>query len=106
SLDDLETTGDDPAGLRDVPVIDDDPAAILYTSGSTGRPKGVVLSHRNLVSGADSVASYQQLAADDVILGVLPLSFDAGLSQLTTALAAGACYTPLDFLQPAEVPRH
>ena len=85
-------------------VIDSDPAAILYTSGSTGRPKGVVLSQRNLVSGADSIADYLQLQADDVILGVLPLSFDAGLSQLTTALASGACYAPLDFLQPAEVP--
>ncbi|MBK1823661.1 acyl-CoA ligase (AMP-forming), exosortase A system-associated [Burkholderia orbicola] len=86
--------------------VDDDPAALLYTSGSTGKPKGVVVSHRNLVSGAFSVAAYQRLAADDVVLGVLPLSFDAGLSQLTTALASGACYTPLDFLQPAEVPRH
>ncbi|HET9622071.1 MAG TPA: acyl-CoA ligase (AMP-forming), exosortase A system-associated [Kofleriaceae bacterium] len=104
SLDDQPRTGDAP--LADVHVIDDDPAAILYTSGSTGRPKGVTLSHRNLVSGADSVASYQGLASDDVILGVLPLSFDAGLSQLTTALAAGATYTPLDFIQPAEVPRH
>lgn len=55
---------------------------------------------------AFSVAAYQGLADDDVVLGVLPLSFDAGLSQLTTALAAGACYAPLDFLQPAEVPRH
>jgi acyl-CoA synthetase (AMP-forming)/AMP-acid ligase II len=35
-----------------------DVAAILYTSGSTGRPKGVVLSHRNMVAGAKSVASY------------------------------------------------
>jgi long-subunit acyl-CoA synthetase (AMP-forming) len=33
-------------------------AAILYTSGSTGKPKGVVLSHRNMVAGAKSVASY------------------------------------------------
>ncbi|VWC81970.1 AMP-binding protein [Burkholderia lata] len=86
--------------------VDDDPAALLYTSGSTGKPKGVVVSHRNLVSGAYSVAAYQGLADDDVVLGVLPLSFDAGLSQLTTALASGACYAPLDFLQPAEVPRH
>ncbi|ABB06467.1 acyl-CoA ligase (AMP-forming), exosortase A system-associated [Burkholderia lata] len=86
--------------------VDDDPAALLYTSGSTGKPKGVVVSHRNLVSGAFSVAAYQGLASDDVVLGVLPLSFDAGLSQLTTALASGACYAPLDFLQPAEVPRH
>ena len=34
-----------------------DMASILYTSGSTGKPKGVVLSHRNMVTGAHSVAS-------------------------------------------------
>jgi acyl-CoA synthetase (AMP-forming)/AMP-acid ligase II len=34
--------------------IDLDIAAILYTSGSTGKPKGVVLSHRNLIVGAES----------------------------------------------------
>ena len=39
-------------------VIDTDVAGILYTSGSTGKPKGVVLSHRNMVAGAKSVASY------------------------------------------------
>ena len=39
-------------------TIDTDMLAILYTSGSTGRPKGVVLSHRNMVAGAKSVASY------------------------------------------------
>jgi acyl-CoA synthetase (AMP-forming)/AMP-acid ligase II len=35
-----------------------DLTAILYTSGSTGKPKGVVLSHRNMVAGAKSVACY------------------------------------------------
>ena len=44
-------------------VIDTDMAAILYTSGSTGRPKGVVLSHRNMVAGAKSVASYLENSA-------------------------------------------
>ena len=39
-------------------IVDQDIAAILYTSGSTGKPKGVVLSHRNMVAGAKSVASY------------------------------------------------
>ena len=39
-------------------VIDTDTVGILYTSGSTGKPKGVVLSHRNMVSGAKSVATY------------------------------------------------
>jgi acyl-CoA ligase (AMP-forming) (exosortase A-associated) len=76
----------------DVPPrrIDADVAAILYTSGSTGKPKGVVLSHRNLVAGARSVASYLEINADDRILSVLPLSFDYGLSQLTCAFLAGA----------------
>lgn len=72
-------------------VIDADMAAILYTSGSTGRPKGVVLSHRNLVAGALSVSSYLHNVPEDRILCVLPLSFDYGLSQLTTAFAVGAC---------------
>jgi acyl-CoA ligase (AMP-forming) (exosortase A-associated) len=70
--------------------VDTDVAAILYTSGSTGNPKGVVLSHRNLVAGATSVASYLDNVSDDRILAVLPLSFDYGLSQLTTAFHVGA----------------
>ena len=70
-------------------VIDGDMAAILYTSGSTGRPKGVVLSHRNLVAGAESVSQYLENTPDDRILSVLPLSFDYGLNQLTTAFRVG-----------------
>lgn len=78
-------------------------AAILYTSGSTGRPKGVVLSHANLWLGAVSVAHYLDLAADDVVLGVLPLSFDYGQNQLLCAWKAGACVVPLDYLTPRDV---
>ncbi len=85
-------------------AIDLDPAAILYTSGSTGRPKGVVLSHRNLIVGAESVSSYLHNTADDVILSVLPLSFDAGLSQVTTAFAIGAHCVLMNYLLPREVP--
>ena len=68
-------------------VIDTDIAAILYTSGSTGKPKGVVLSHRNMVTGADSVSQYLENRADDVLLAVLPFSFDYGFSQLSTAFS-------------------
>jgi long-subunit acyl-CoA synthetase (AMP-forming) len=65
-------------------VIDNDMAAIIYTSGSTGKPKGVILSHRNLIAGAESVATYLHNHSDDRVLTVLPLSFDYGLNQLTT----------------------
>jgi acyl-CoA ligase (AMP-forming) (exosortase A-associated) len=84
-------------------VIDTDTLAILYTSGSTGKPKGVVLSHRNMVAGAKSVAAYLDNRSDDVLLAALPLSFDAGFSQLTTAFHAGAAVVLLNYLLPKDV---
>jgi acyl-CoA ligase (AMP-forming) (exosortase A-associated) len=84
-------------------VIDADMAAILYTSGSTGKPKGVVLSHRNMVAGAKSVVSYLENRSTDTLLAVLPLSFDAGFSQLTTAFCSGARVVLLNYLLPRDV---
>ena len=87
----------------DAQLIDADIAAILYTSGSTGQPKGVVLSHRNLVAGAQSVASYLGNGPHDTLLAALPLSFDAGFSQLTTAFLTGARVVLLNYLLPQDV---
>jgi acyl-CoA ligase (AMP-forming) (exosortase A-associated) len=84
-------------------TIDTDMLGILYTSGSTGKPKGVVLSHRNMVAGAKSVASYLDNRADDTLLAALPLSFDAGFSQLTTAFHTGARVVLLNYLLPRDV---
>jgi len=93
------------AGNKTAPhrVIDTDMVAILYTSGSTGKPKGVVLSHRNMVAGARSVAGYLANNESDRILCALPLSFDAGFSQLTTAFAVGARVTLINYLLPRDV---
>ena len=91
--------------LASGPGIDMDMAAILYTSGSTGKPKGVVLSHRNMLTGAHSVASYIGNHSGDHILSVLPLSFDAGFSQLTTAFVSGARVVLLDYLLARDVIR-
>lgn len=84
-------------------LIDGDVAAILYTSGSTGKPKGVVLSHRNMVVGGKSVASYLENGPQDALLAALPLSFDAGFSQLTTGFHAGARVVLLNYLMPRDV---
>jgi acyl-CoA ligase (AMP-forming) (exosortase A-associated) len=92
------------AGPRPAPtIIDTDMVAILYTSGSTGKPKGVVLSHRNMVAGAKSVAQYLENVEDDVLLAALPLSFDAGFSQLTTAFHAGARVVLINYLLPKDL---
>ena len=92
-----------PAASSGHRVIDTDLCAILYTSGSTGKPKGVVLSHRNMVAGAKSVATYLENGPHDTLLAALPLSFDAGFSQLTTAFHAGARVVLLNYLMPKDV---
>src|SRR5215203_1006275 len=75
---------------EDRKVSESDLATILYTSGSTGMPKGVATSQRNVVVGAQIVSTYLDNTPEDRILSALPLNFDAGMSQFTTALRAGA----------------
>lgn len=91
------------SAMRAPHCIDSDMAAILYTSGSTGKPKGVVLSHRNLVTGARSVSQYLGNHSEDRILAVLPLSFDYGLNQLTTAFLVGATGILMNYLLPRDI---
>jgi acyl-CoA ligase (AMP-forming) (exosortase A-associated) len=55
------------------------------------------------VAGAKSVASYLENDERDSLLAVLPLSFDAGFSQLTTAFHAGARAVLLNHLVPRDV---
>lgn len=87
----LDDSGDEPAG----PAPDrslcgaEDPAYVMYTSGSTGRPKGVVVPHRGvsrLVIGQD----YCRLGAQEVILHLAPLAFDASTFEIWAALLHGA----------------
>lgn len=91
--------------VPEVPQLGSDVAAILYTSGSTGLPKGVIVSHTNLLCGAQTVVSYLGNTAEDRLLAILPLSFDYGLSQLTSALLVGASLVLLDYLLPQDVVR-
>ena len=69
--------------------IDLDLASIIYTSGTTGNPKGVMLSHLNMVSASNSITQYLENTSDDIILNVLPLSFDYGLYQILMGFKIG-----------------
>jgi acyl-CoA ligase (AMP-forming) (exosortase A-associated) len=83
--------------------IEKDLAAILYTSGSTGKPKGVMLSHGQVVAGSSIVSDYLGITASERIIGVLPLSFDAGLNQLMTAVQQGGTFVPMTFTFAREI---
>lgn len=69
--------------------IDADLAMLIYTSGTTGRPKGVMMTHASIDAASASIASYLGSTADDVVLGVLPLSFTYGLYQLFVTIRRG-----------------
>jgi long-chain acyl-CoA synthetase len=52
----------------------DDLAVIIYTSGTTGQSKGVMLTHKNLLSNAESALPIADIQPGDSILSILPLS--------------------------------
>lgn len=84
--------------------IDIDLAAIIYTSGSTGDPKGVMLTHRNMITAATSVSTYLRFAQDEIVMCVLPLSFDYGLYQMLMSYRLGATLVlERSFTFPAQV---
>ncbi len=61
----------------------DDLAAILYTSGTTGRSKGAMLTHRNLLSNAETLADLWRFTPADVLLHALPIFHTHGLFVAT-----------------------
>jgi acyl-CoA synthetase (AMP-forming)/AMP-acid ligase II len=71
-------------------VIGADLAQIAYTAGTTGPAKGVMISHDNLLSAAAITSHLLAVRDTDVIVSLLPFSFDYGLTQLLTTVAAGA----------------
>ena len=78
----VEATWADRGELSFPRQIDVDLAMLIYTSGSTGKPKGVMSTHHNVVCAARSIIQYLKNEPDDVIMNVLPLSFDCGLYQV------------------------
>ncbi|MDZ5443026.1 amino acid adenylation domain-containing protein [Micromonospora sp. 4G57] len=85
---------DDPPPAADAAlpatVHPDAAAYLIYTSGSTGLPKGVVGTHRGLRNLAEAQARLVGVRPGDRVLQFHSLSFDVSLSDLVTALTAGA----------------
>ncbi len=86
--------------------IDLDLACLIYTSGSTGDPKGVMSDHSNVVFAASSIIEYLENTEDDIVIDVLPLSFDYGLYQLLMVFKfGGTLVLEKGFAFPAQILR-
>jgi malonyl-CoA/methylmalonyl-CoA synthetase len=69
----------------------DDLAVILYTSGTTGRSKGAMLSHKNLLSNAESLSEAWRFTSEDRLLHALPIFHAHGLFvAINVSLSVGA----------------
>jgi amino acid adenylation domain-containing protein/thioester reductase-like protein len=76
-------------------------AYVIYTSGTTGHPRGVMVEHRGLSGVLLSQIKAFDLRPGDRSLWLLNPAFDASLSDIGTALLAGAtiCIEPEDDLK-------
>jgi malonyl-CoA/methylmalonyl-CoA synthetase len=73
-------------GFATVERHEDDLAAFLYTSGTTGRSKGAMLSQKNLISNAATLAALWQFTERDVLLHALPIFHTHGLFVATNVM--------------------
>lgn len=84
--------------------VDLDLACLIYTSGTTGAPKGVMSDHSNVVFASGSIIEYLENVELDVVINVLPLSFDYGLYQLLmTFRFGGTLVLERSFAYPAAI---
>jgi long-chain acyl-CoA synthetase len=79
------------------PAGPDDLVEIVFTSGTTGEPKGAMLTHRNLASNAQSLATVFPFGRNERLLSILPLShmFEQTCGFLTPLLAGASVVYPV-----------
>ncbi|MEU0878076.1 amino acid adenylation domain-containing protein [Lentzea sp. NPDC005914] len=87
----LDRLGDETGlPMGDAGVSPDQAAYLIYTSGSTGRPKGAVGTHRGLANLARANRDLLGVRPDDRVLQFHSPGFDVMVSDIMTALSAGA----------------
>jgi len=71
---------------------------VIYTSGSTGLPKGVMIEHFSLMNLSLTQAKEFEINNSTRVLQFFSWSFDASVSEWSTALISGAtlCIFSLD----------
>jgi len=85
-------------------IAPDDVVMMQYTSGTTGYPKGVMLTHRNLIGNAQSMAEIMALTPEDCLCIPVPLFHCFGCVIGTMCcMVTGATMAPVTAFQAKTV---
>ncbi|SMC72553.1 fatty-acyl-CoA synthase [Desulfocicer vacuolatum DSM 3385] len=95
---------DEALKIRQDSVFPEDVVNILYTSGTTGSPKGVMLSHKNIIGNAHSLADNLELSNSDRVCVPVPFFHCFGcVAGILTSLVSGSTLCPIPSFSPREV---
>ncbi|WNO10791.1 amino acid adenylation domain-containing protein [Teredinibacter sp. KSP-S5-2] len=73
-----------------------DLAYVIYTSGTTGKPKGVMIEHQGVINLAHSRKTDFLINNKSVVLQFSPITFDASVCEIFSALLNGATLAIID----------
>lgn len=87
----------------DIPISDDDYAAIYFSSGTTGRPKAILLTHKALMMSAQTEQKHHQQTNSDNFLITPPLYHTGAKMHWFGSLLTGGSATLLNNVSPRYV---
>lgn len=89
----------------EVPLTEDDDAAIYFSSGTTGFPKAIVHKHRSLIHSCRTEQNHHGQTRDDVFLCIPPLYHTGAKMHWFGSLLAGSKAVLLKGVKPEWIVR-